>query len=434
MGDVTLFTTDSSSATPPSFVVVELSQMDLGLSALGAVVASCTWFAGNSTRAKDHLQRRLLEMIVLNPWLQGRLTRKAAPRRLSCFSRKQLHLVYEEKSTLTSTEGLFTVHDDASIDESIPYAANYQCFEPYIVPGGEDAVDAEGAPLYRVALVRISQASYAIVESLNHAVGDGSTFYELRKMLSVAAVPRGLIIQRHPTFLKDAVAATGGDIATSFMAFYPTMVRNLMKGSICTATVQPISAAWLEEGKSSALELSADVKFLSSNDVIMSFLGRRAHVTFFAKNMRRCVGRVTAEHAGNYSALLPLLPSDCASPSIIRRSVSSVPLRRVSYKRPLPGPFSLGTFALPRFTQPLAVTNWSSLYEDLVMPAAEMLRHQPIINGLSKLARGGSGTFRLAFDAVKIYRPRSGELAMLYLGSHLGMTPSKLAALASRRL
>jgi hypothetical protein len=65
---------------------VLLSEVDASMSDNGLVVATCTWLAGDSALAETHLRRRLAGMVSLNPWLQGRLTRKVTPRRLSSES------------------------------------------------------------------------------------------------------------------------------------------------------------------------------------------------------------------------------------------------------------------------------------------------------------------------------------------------------------
>jgi len=120
--------------------------------------------------------------------------------------------------------------------------------------------------------------------------------------------------------------------------------------------------------------------------------------------------------------------ADYASPALFRRAVSATPLRRVFHDRPLPGSFTWSRKGVPRLCSLGCATSWVALYEDIVLPGCESIRHQPVIGGLSLTSRSSlGGPFKLPFNNMILFRPRKDCVAVLYLGPHL--TSAMLAEL-----
>ena len=399
---------------------------------MGAVVTACTWFSGNAVLAESHLRVRLAEIMVLNPWLQGRLIRKRTRYSLP-LQKGRLYLEYRAAAASNLVDSIFSVADDSSIASSISYQDNYPSFENYVALGGEEAIDRRH-PIFRVSLVRVSPHEFALIESLNHCVGDGHTLYQLHDMLSLAAEPRALVVERHAPFLKELLAVTGGDTAVSFATYMPAFLRNVLRGYVNTITIKVLSNESILEAQRNAL-LSGEVPFVSSNDVIMSWLSNTAapDLTLMVVGFRDRISSLSASHAGNYVGLIPLLPHDFATPAAMRRCVGNVPLRRISHPRRLPGMLTFSPRCMPHLSQPCMVTSWVSFYScDLDLPGADIIRHQPIVSGLTKLAARGhlGGLVKLAFDGAIIFRPRAASISVMYLGDHLSMTAARLEALS----
>ena len=390
-------------------------------------VSSATWFQGDADAAEVHLRKRVALIVQLNPWLKGRIVSK----RPHCFSfsrrRRRMQLVYDRHADCETDTTPFKVFNDASIAESVPYEASYQHFARFIVPSGRATVDVcPSPPLYSVALIRISEREFCVVDSISHMLADAHTFYALHAMLGDTSQPAALVVERCTSFTADACRFTGDKRFCVLDSYGLTICQNMMAGAVHAIILQDVSATWIEGERERASILDPSAERVSTNDLLMSWICTHSQpdVATMMVNMRSRLSALTNMHAGNYVSMIPFLPADYATPSLFRHAVKSTVLRRFYYDRPLPrfGRRSL----LPTLA---CVTSWASLYEEIAMPGSQLIRHQPVLGGLAQYSRFRQLGFRLPLDSFVIFRPREGFISLLHVGSHLGMTSDRLAAL-----
>lgn len=421
------------SAPDGQIVKVDLLEQDIVCFHL-ASVSAVTWFSGDSLKTEAFLRKRVARIVELNPWLTGRLvTSKNEKNDLFSrfFTRRlRMQLLYDPNNG--AAVDCFSVCDDPSIDEEIPYQQNHVCFAPYTVPNGKETVDVLPSPsLYRVTLVRISETRFAVIDSISHMIADGHTFYKLHGMLSTSNQPAALVVERCKFYKQLKDRAISGDDEKKLSHCILPIVWNLIFGSACV-TIQAVSHGWIERERKNASDENPGASVsLSTNDLLMSFICNNGQpdLAFMSINMRGRVPDITPDHAGNYSPVILFQQNDYRSPTLFRRAVSAAPIQRVFHDQPLPGAI-IWNRLWPRLCRLTLVTNWVSLYEDISMPGSNLTRHQPLLGRPPQKSRScKGGPFQCMFDVAIIYRPRKNSIAVMYIGSHASMTAEKLKRL-----
>lgn len=394
-------------------------------------VSTVTIFEGEATQAEAHLRTRVLEVVKLNPWLQGRLVRDGR--------RGRVHLRFlEEASALLPAT--FSVSESSALHPSFSPRELSRLTANHTVARNDALVDAPGAPLFRVTLFRPaphgssprSAAFFAVCVSLSHVLGDGHTFYALHDMLSAAAQPRALTVDRRQSFSAEMARMLGGaDEVNEWMSSpggWASFGRKTMFAPGWSFLQQAVHPGWIEAGKRRAAAAAAAAAaggaggpaFVSSNDLLTSWLFRASgcDMGWMAVNFRGRLKGYTADIAGNYEGLMPYFAEDFASPALIRRSLQGHParLRRaVSGSRRLPDFLSSAVVAPPHVC---LVTSWASFYhDDVALPGARHVRHAPVTDPDAVLP----------MDIVTLFRPRAGQLEVLAMTR--GLTAERLREL-----
>lgn len=346
-------------------------------------VSTVTFFEGRAQEAQKHLTSRVDDLVRLNPWLAGRI---------GMGPDGHTRLTWSEAAD-SSQVSLFSVADDAELEDSGDYEALIRRVGKYCVPNGRACLNTD-TPLFRVTLIRRSESKFAVCVSLSHVIGDGYTFYSLYGMLSTAGQPRALKVERHQGFSKSLSVVLGGDDAGAGNDTFNWMMAPGMTMNIITTLLfsrharilqQKISDAWVEKAKRAAVSentsnCSGDkaVQFVSTNEVVTSALlnATGCDCGIMAVNFRGRVPGITSDLAGNYEGLVAYQREDFRSPGDLRRSISTEGVvRRVHGDIPFPG------FVRSLTTKVGLVSTWASFYVDLLLPGgASQLRHMPIVD------------------------------------------------------
>lgn len=404
-----IYRSTASSADPLPTDGHDVPLLDLESTALMMMtpaVTSVDFFEGDPAAAAEHLRSAVSAVLAANPWLGGTLTRNART--------GLVHLRWggtSSKGVLPSAH--YAEAEDsaaAASDAGAPYDAVARALGRFSVPVCSACVDASPPPpLFRVTLVRAPQApsSFAVVVSLSHVVGDGSTFYALRDALRAGGgPPRAFDVHRRHTFSQELKGLLGGgnDTLTWFTSVGCTagIIRNLVFGARPRILMAPVDPGWLASEKSRAG--GPDGSFVSSNDVVTSALlaAFRCDVGVMAVNFRGRLAGLGPAHAGNYEALTAYNTADYATPALIRASllVGGGGVRRAGGDTPLPG--ALHTALTARTA---LVSSWATFFTQLDLPGAATLRHAPVVD---------TATVPLT-DIAIVFRPSPGQLAVLAL-------------------
>ena len=349
-----------------------------------------TFFKGKAP--VDYLRQRVGEMVRRNPWLGGRVLQRGG----------KLCIVYSKGSTFPP-ESFFTalplhevpLHSELSLLEVGRLA------KPLEPPRGTNVTDT---PLFRVTVVpddRAPDEGFALLVSLSHSLGDGTTYYALLHMLDPIASVWPLSSCRHPETPAEQEAMVGQ--AEHAWAQSPLMPLGALVRGQFVKKMEP--KAWLVEpdwvaSQKARWKYESDAGFISTNDALASWFFKRvnASVGMMAADMRGKPGSSAHEaDAGNYSAMLLYLPADYQTPALIRQSVRQ--MRRAS-EPPTQLPGAIGTLR----SHVALLTNWASFHNGLSLPGGcEELVHYPVFNSIPINADMSLGI---------IFRARKDKLAM----------------------
>ena len=389
---------------------VEASALVLGLPA----ICTATFYEGDCDGAEAHVRARVRLMIKCNPWLLGRLSwvPGEGPRTL------RLSYCTQSVGDDAAVDAIFSVIDAPGLVASAPYEDIACALLSYRVPQGVVCIGASPPPpLLRITLLRSSPSSFVLFFSLSHVIGDGATFYELHSMLGMTAPPpRALSAQRHDASAYEARvdALMGGSKGAGTEGVRWILSCGSITRILChmacarrpRAVIVGVPRAWVEREKAAWKAERAQVgaegaAFVSTNDLVTSAVARVSgdELLLMAANLRGRVAGIGADDAGNYETLVPLLASDCATPSRVRAAIAGGRLHRPSlHTAALPGA------AAALLTRAVVITNWASFYRDVQLPRARLVMHLPIAEVHSA-----------NMESVVVYAPRSGEVGVIAL-------------------
>ena len=185
-----------------------------------------------------------------------------------------------------------------------------------------------------------------------------------------------------------------------------------------------VDAGWIEAEKA-AHAPTAEVPFVSTNDVITSWFLRRGGYDYalMTVNMRPYIDGLTAAHAGNYIQTVNYFPEMFATPAGIRLPLNNK-LRAPRYDE-VPT-------AAERFRLRMAsITSWTSFSDDFSsLPGCARSMHVPFRNPRTGVLQTAGGWM----DSALIFRPTPTTAAIMILDrSHETSEESVLADPAIRR-
>ncbi|GAB5353195.1 hypothetical protein AAMO2058_000016800 [Amorphochlora amoebiformis] len=363
-----------------------------------------TFFEGEMR--EEWVKGRVLDVLKANPWLRGRLVKVKGE---NC-------IVYGEEKGLKGLKGLFGVLDHnevkVSVDTKLPDFPDI--LAKVIVPIGTSLVGTNQR-MFRVSLVRDfkqPEKRFALIVSMSHIMGDGYTFYKVYSMLGAKGKLESLNAHRHEGFPEAEEKAIGkGEGFALFentgvlLSFIMTKAKAFLFGEAPVAKACAfVNLEWVkrqkEKHKAAFREGRTSIPFVSTNDVITSAFLKiaKADVGIMALNLRNRVSLVDETYAGNYQTVINYFKPDYQTPELIRKSVNS--LQRSAIPK-TPTPSILQTV---RFSNISIITNWTTFYDDLVLPGSRQVLHVPCYKGEASPSE------------CIIYCPNKGQYAMYLYG------------------
>lgn len=358
-----------------------------------AIVKSITFYNGEPPIAA--LRERISTFVDANPWAAARIVNTQSgpkfwvPHAADEVDKSRLLVELEDKN----------LHPDISLDmlECTLAALKKKdifCKEAYYCQDRDE-------PMCRVAVVRTSPATFALVTSMNHCVGDGHSFYIFHNALDVD--PDGAKPVMSMSFQRNFEASRGAEEllgvqktrwSESISFFMGMFIMKNFRPPHCKS-VWKVSSEWLAEQKKNAA--GEDVPFVSSNDAITSwFLGssRFCNIGLMAINMRGRISKLGDKHVGNYESIMVFQKGECKSPADIRHAVMGPKLG--TRRAEAPG------LCMSLQSRVGLVTNWSTFAKDVRLPGCVEVLHL-----------GTFGSDMLFAECAVIFRARKGELGVI---------------------
>jgi hypothetical protein len=273
---------------------------------------------------KSKLRSKVRQLLLVNPWLAGRLSRTDGG---GVLSYAELEAVSEELlSRHLTLEGV-----ELDLGPDAPYADIVRALGGHQVQAG-----LHGEEVFKVVLCRM-RGMFALVVSLSHVVGDGYTYYRLYGMLD-ADTPVTALTAVRPSTAQFAAGERGlvGDHGPAWLGsvwFHLGMGLSLLLLGVGGARLFffRVDSEWVRRQKACHRRGgdgtgSEAVSFVSSNDILTCWFARLAQLPYMlmSVNLRTRVREFSDAMTGNLiTPILYATPSDFASPASIRRSLTS---------------------------------------------------------------------------------------------------------------
>ncbi|KAJ3274204.1 hypothetical protein HDV01_003277 [Terramyces sp. JEL0728] len=257
-------------------------------------------------------------------------------------------------------------------------------------------------PLFDVNIVRLAD-KIALVISMSHTLGDADTYYKIYRMYDSANPILKMNLKRVEG-VPEQVDKVFGDAKKSPEAWisYRFWWRELHPLNHQVKILQ-VSSEEINRQKQNQ-QCKAGEKFISTNDVLTSWIFKAAH-TCFGILMFSLRGKleidIPEDAAGNYYTSMNYTCGDYMYPGQIRRSVSK---RNGMYLKDAHTPFpSIWRVLLPKSIL-TDITSWVSFYHCLVIGGNAPIYHCPLSVSRSPDAR------------VIIFKPNKDDIYLHAIG------------------
>lgn len=338
-------------------------------------IATLTFYDGNASLIETFLKQRVYDIVELNPWLLGSLRRDTHFNLF--YSNDNIGDEFMRKRTIILTE-------DSQLNECADYNDIVIRIKSLNITLSSFTVNKQDEALFRVGLIRISLNKFAIFFSLNHALGDGNTFYQLYGMINEKSKPRALIVDRLHEFcntMEELTCVRSTFSGTRLLTFNLKMILKALFCKPYIGTIHSVDLSAIEDLKLKYKKQSNDPDaFISTNDILTSyyFSNFGVDIGLMLVNGRSRFPQLSPDHAGNYLAKIHYQKGDFELPSKIRASLKT--LRRVNSDIPLPSSLFGKKYSF--------LTSWASLYMDVQLSDCNQIFHLPLMLPQSSLRFG----------------------------------------------
>ena len=463
-----------SSQNDEDIVIVTLDDFDKLLHTFGIrPINTLTWFHGNYQQGniEQYLRQRINLILSKNPWLAGKLMK--IRRNVDSPDDGEPVIVYSR--TVPADFDPLVI-----IDPKDSPITRQTSFDDLVGKAGDNGLTlghkanlavGEESHYWKVTLVPCSKnptAHFAIIMSLSHIIGGGSTYYDILKMLfndksevegsgSDKVDPdsiRSLIIERPPQHLRQPQEeALFGKEELEFPStscfghnFLIGVIRALFHSSVFKSKMkhhlfvidndkmeQCKHQAVVQHNSKAVAGSDNKISYVSTNDVLVSWFWKNslADIGFMNIDCRldKRISQVSDRHAGNYQRLILYQHQDYQSAGLIRRSLKN---DKQMIKRAV-------TTSIPTYYDCVIkqghfgmTTNWTSFLSNNSQPfTIGNSRSTTCQQDLHLPLTDVSGFMPYACTEMKIFRPYPGKTAVRLAGYRLPETLIKNVPFAS---
>ena len=322
-------------------IPISLLQMERELGLFEFPVATVSFFDGDYREAARYLERRLDEILALNPWLAGWLVPDAA-------DGYEIKLFYDPQGK-DRCQGVFEVFDDPSViklSRATPYQDMAKLFVSTgaMVPNNRDLI-GKNKPIFKVSLVPDADEpdnKYGLIVSLSHAGGDCHTYYDLVGMMDLKEAPRKLDPVRSTSYAESVEKVLGTREARYLQDAVTRPLLDLQRGKVDDPVgikLIRLTEDWFtRRQEESGFDCSGDAA--TANALLSSwfFSLNDASIGLVVVNMRdRIEGfPVGRDSAGNYLQSLVLRRNDYETPELVRKGLTVLRRCGIDSEKDLP--------------------------------------------------------------------------------------------------
>jgi len=321
------------------------------------------------------LKGRMADILRANSWLMSRCRHVSNPPRLALveedrFSNPEdyIHEAVEDnvRSSLVSTI------KKAVIEHKITYLASLW--------------DNDDGKMTKFGiLTSADKTSCAILFSLNHVLGDGSTLYQIWKMLDTTVPITQIIVERNHKFCTDKYVETKTSVMPEgvkpegFAEHYMgAWMGNCIKKGIAQDLKRKPLNCWqmtldLDEISRRKQQYASGNSFVSTNDIVLAWMREllpKINHIFIPINFRNKMEGITTNMAGNYFQLPMLYNSDMESPLTVRNWLNRMLNPGYAWKFPTSKDFKKYLGGVN--------TSWTSFYHHVEPKGLRHAGHFPV--------------------------------------------------------
>ena len=298
-------------------------------------IVTVSFFSGNYQAAARHLEQRVEEILVLNPWLAGWLRKDPA-------DHNELKIFYDPEGK-DRCPGYVEIYEPSAINLSQSSTA-YQDMAQMMLSSGAMISSNRGLvdknrPFFKVSLIPDAQQpneKYSLVVSLSRVAGDIPTYYFLLRMMDINSKAWKLDPVRRTSYEEAVDKAMGTKEALyvkSALSQPPTFPssKDRSEDDPVGFRVFQMSNHWLVQHQTAADGAfdKFDKDDMESTRALLSswfFSLNAASIGLVVLDMRnRLEGiPVNKESAGGYSKTLPLRLEDYLSPDLVQQGIKKL--------------------------------------------------------------------------------------------------------------
>jgi hypothetical protein len=365
---------------------------------------------------------RLEEILVVNPWLMGRLIqstdgsplRSIYPKK---FDNSMLSAHFQEvtidNTRLPKDQGF---HETSSLDVLLSHV------EGFFVKKGVDCLNKEDEVLFKVVLVKVLDhddseeredsirvVRTVLVVSMSHVIGDGYTYYKLFSSLDRAKPIPVFTPQRKPSIYTEGLMEMQGSSFLSFFKsplFLLSFMWTVLFRPVPNMQVYKVNKVEIEKIKEKYQNAESQ-NYLSTNDILGAWFFKACNqlYSFMPCNVRNRVPGLTDDLAGNYLGFIFYDQDDYDKPMNIRKSLSRLSSHPEIGKSKIP---SIWNQLKLKYA---SITNWSTFFHEVHFneETNPFIIHYPIIS--KKLCS--------THDFMVIFSPRKDEISLFIMSRSL---------------
>lgn len=339
-------------------------------------ICTLTKFTGKVP--KSYLQQKVSEIVRLNPWLNGRLVKNQG----------QITVQYQNVLRNSNTTPNLKFIRESFIKKK-DTGDNLDYLLQLSVKKGKSCVNKD-LPLFQIIVVEKNEDEFFLIVSLCQILGDHRSFYRIYQMLSKDMVSGSLDINRNTEIVKEMKKRTK---PMEKLLINNTTVKYMMSSMLFspkrTDRNYVVNQDWIKSQKQSYIdsyERVEDIKIISSNDVLTAefFKASGCKIGLMNTDLRFAINALDENHFGNYESYASYLVEDNKiSPAFIRRGlnrVNGLDAQNGKKSNKEKDDFSTPGYLTRSFAKVAVISNWSSLYHDLVFDGCELTLHQPLLD------------------------------------------------------
>jgi hypothetical protein len=399
------------------------------------------------------ISNRLEEILTVNPWLAGRLTRShdlsLASLHSEHFDRSTLSRYYQEiviDNTKLSKEKRF--HETSSLEVLLSHV------ESYFVKKGIDCINKDEV-LFKVVVIKVmdnnddnddggdvnnndaakgekkkelSIIRTVVLVCMSHVLGDGYTYYNIFSSLDRSKeIVRLNAFRKSDIFLSKMEEIQGSAYMNLLKSplLFGCFMWNILFASQPTIQFYKVNNEIIKKMKSQfqtstndgsmspslSLAITAsekkDSSFVSTNDILSSWFFQKCQSTygFIAINARNRIKELGNTLAGKYVTLIFYDPEDYSDPRNIRRS-----LPRLSSHKEAGQSKVLSIWDYVKFNV-ASVTNWATFFHQVEYN----IEKNPFIIHYPLISKKECGTK----DFLVIFAPKKDEIGLFLMSRSL---------------